>query len=103
MKAKEITMQIVKNLGNYEAVRLEATFTVLENEDLTQCFCDAKQKLQNAFQKAYNKKETLTLTHPRFNGICSALLNAKTDIKEIEKYFVISDEVKQYFLKHDLI
>lgn len=103
MKAKEITMKIVKNLGNYEAVRLEATFTVLENEDLTQCFCNARQKLETAFQVAYNKKEVLTPKHPRFDGICSALLNEKTDIKEIEKYFVISDEAKQYFLKHDLI
>ena len=103
MKAKEITMQIVKNLGNYEAVRLEATFFLDEKDDLTQSFVSAREKLENAFQKAYNKKETLTLTHPRFNGICSALINAKTDIREIEKYFVISDEVKQYFLKHDLI
>ena len=103
MKAKEITMQIVKNLGNYEAVRLEATFVLTENDDLTQCFTEAKQKLENAYQKAYNKKEVLTLSHPRFNGICSALINAKTDMNELKKYFVISEEANDYFIKHDLI
>ena len=103
MKAEKITMQIVKNLGNYEAVRLEATFFLDEKDDLTQSFVSAREKLETAFKVAYNKKEVLTPKHPRFDGIRSVLLNGKTDIKEIEKYFVISDEAKQCSLEHDLI
>ena len=55
MKPTEITMQIVKNLGNYETCRLEATYTLDENDDLTQSFITARKDLETAFAKAYEK------------------------------------------------
>ena len=32
MKPKEITMQIVKNIGNYEMARLQATYELADGE-----------------------------------------------------------------------
>ena len=103
MKATEITMQIVKNLGNYESVRLEATWLLEDDDDINQSFKNGRAILEQAFKSSYSKKEVLTLSHPRFNGVCRALHNGDTDIIEIEEHFVVSSEAKDYFIKHDLI
>ena len=103
MKPEKITMQIVKNLGNYEAVRLEATWFLEDDEDINQAFKNGRAMLEQAFTASYSKREVLTLSHPRFNGICRALHNGDTDILEIEKLFIVSSEAKDYFIKHDLI
>ncbi len=59
MKSTTITMQIVKNLGNYEMVRLEATYTLTEMEadNIEDSFVNARGQLERAFKKAYNKTE----------------------------------------------
>ena len=59
MKATTITMQIVKNLGNYEAARLEVTYTLTEMEAdyIEDSFVNARGQLERAFKKAYNKTE----------------------------------------------
>ena len=114
MKPTEITMQIVKNLGNYETCRLEATYTLDDNDDLTQAFVTARQQLETAFAKAYEKpkeqkekqpekRKPLTLTSPEFDRVCKALAEGRTDMKELKKFFVLSYDVMDYFNKHDLI
>ena len=115
MKPTEITMQIVKNLGNYETCRLEASFTLDENDDLTQSFVKARKDLETAFAKAYGKPKEpekrkepeklkeLTLTSPEFDRVCRALGEGRTDMKELKKFFIIEKEVIDYFTKHDLI
>ena len=59
MKATTITMQIVKNLGNYEMCRLEATYTLTEMEanHIEDAFINARGQLERAFRKAYDKLE----------------------------------------------
>ena len=111
MKPTEITMQIVKNLGNYETCRLEATFTLDDKDDLTQAFVTARQQLETAFSKAYGKqkekqpekRKELNLTSPEFERVCKALGEGRTDMKELKKFFIIEKEVIDYFNKHDLI
>ena len=111
MKPTEITMQIVKNLGNYETCRLEATYTLDENDDLTQAFVTARKQLETAFEKAYEKpkekqpekRKELNLTSPEFDRVCKALAEGRTDMKELKKFFIIEKEVIDYFTKHDLI
>ena len=111
MKPTEITMQIVKNLGNYETCRLEATYTLDEKDDLTQAFVTARKQLETAFAKAYEKqkekepekRKQLTLTSPEFERVCKALAEGRTDVDELKKFFIIEKEVIDYFTKHDLI
>ena len=57
MKPTEITMQIVKNLGNYETCRLEATYTLDENGDLTQSFITARKDIETAIKRCEVYKE----------------------------------------------
>ena len=109
MKAKEITMQIVKNLGNYETARLEAVYELMENEtDLNLAFMSARNELEAAFNAAYQKpkqieRKELTMISPELNRVCAALQNGQTDFADIQKYFIISKEVLNLLIDKKLI
>lgn len=109
MKPTEITMQIVKNIAMFETVRLQATYTLDDNDDLTQTFVTARKDLETAFAKAYEKpkepekRKDLNLTSPEFDRVCKALAEGRTDMKELKKFFIIEKEVIDYFTKHDLM
>ena len=102
MKTTEITMQIVKYLGNYETCRLEASFTLDPTDDLTQSFMMARRELENAYAKCYGVKPKLTEKSKEFNRICKALHEGKTDIDELREHFDVSD-VMDYFKEKKLI
>ena len=107
MKPTEITMQIVKNLGNYETCRLEATFTLDDGDDLETAFKSARQQLENAYEKAYNvkkdKRKVLELNSKEFDRVCKALHEKKTDINELQEFFKLSDVIIKYFKDNKLI
>ena len=117
MKPTEITMQIVKSLGNYETCRLEATYTLDDNDDLTQAFVTARQQIETAFAKAYEKPKEpkepkekqpeklkpLTFKSPEFERVCKALAEGRTDVEELKKFFIFGNEIIDFFNKHDLI
>ena len=102
MKPTEITMQIVKNLGNYETCRLEASFTLDPTDNLQESFLQARQELENAYEKCYGIKPKLTEKSKEFNRICKALHEGKTDIDELRERFDVSD-VMDYFKENKLI
>ena len=61
MKPKEITMQIVKNIGNYEMARLQATYELADGEGDTReamadLFKEARKDLEFAFIRSYGKQ-----------------------------------------------
>ena len=61
MKPKEITMQIVKNIGNYEMARLQATYELVDGEGDTReamanLFREARKDLEFAFIRSYGKQ-----------------------------------------------
>ena len=110
MKADKITMQIVKNLGNYEMVRLEATYTLTEMEadHIEDAFVNARGQLEMAFKKAYNKTEIervekgaiekITLTDKKqMNRVLNAVKGGKLSIDEVRAQFEITDELKDFF------
>ena len=107
MTPKEITMQIVKSIGLYETCRLEATFTLDEKDDLTQSFVTARKQLEKAFETAYGIKKddrkSLELNSKEFDRVCKALKDGKTDLKDLEKYFIVSNEAVNYFEEKQLI
>ena len=90
MKPTEITMQIVKNLGNYETCRLEASFTLDPTDNLQESFLQARRELEKAYEKCYGIKPKLTEKSKEFNRICKALHEGKTDIEDLRKYFDVS-------------
>jgi hypothetical protein len=108
MKPTQITMQIVKNLGNYETARLECTYTLDEGDEVLMSFRNARYELEKAYAAAYEKKqpatrEELTVTHPQFTPVCKALYENRVDLTELQKFYVINKEAFEYFVKHKLI
>ena len=110
MKATTITMQIVKNLGNYEAVRLEATFSLIEMEadHIEDSFVNARNQLERAFKKAYNKTEIervekgavekIALTDKKqMNRVLKAVKDGRLSTEDVRSQFEITDELKEFF------
>ena len=102
MKPTEITMQIVKNLGNYETCRLEASFTLDPTDNLQESFLQARRELERAYAKCYGIKPKLTEESEKFKRICKALHEGKTDIDELREHFDVSD-VMGVFKENGLI
>ena len=117
MKAEKITMQIVKNLGNYETVRFEAEFLVEEGELLIDCFSIAKQELENSFNELYKKpkqpeakqpeakteRKELVFASPEFYRVCKALDDGKADLKYVQQYYILNKECIEYMTENKLI
>lgn len=121
MKATTITMQIVKNLGNYEAARLEATYTLTEMEadHIEDSFVNARGQLERAFKKAYNKTEServekwkrellervykgsiekIPLTDKKqISRVLKAVRDGRLSTEEVREQFEITDEQRDFF------
>ena len=115
MKATTITMQIVKNLGNYEMCRLEAIYTLteMETDHIEDAFVNARNQLERAFKKAYNKTEVervekgaiekIALTDKKqMNRVLKAVKDGKLSIEDVRGQFEITDELKDFFKLHEV-
>ena len=114
MKAKEITMQIVKNLGNYETARFEATYTLDKGDDVEQSFLAARAELERAYAKAYEQpkqqsqpkqqpqpkeRAVLTFEMPEYIRCKKALDNGKVTIAELQNHFILTEPIIIELLK----
>ena len=103
-------MQIVKNLGNYEMARLEATYTLTEMEadHIEDSFVNARGQLERAFKKAYNKTEIervekgaiekVALTNKKqMNRLLKAVKDGRLSIDDVRAQFELTDELKEFF------
>lgn len=113
MKSTEITMQLVKNVGNYETVRLQSTYSLTENDDLIQAFVKAKSDLEQAFKEAFKNdittktpkknKEILEIGGSEFIRVCKALKDEKTDIRQVQEHYILSDAALNYLFENKLL
>ena len=53
MKAKEITLNLTRNLGNYETARMTVTYEVTEDDDVVDSFVSAKLEINEAFDALF--------------------------------------------------
>ena len=129
MKPKEITLQIVKNIGNYEMARLQATYELMEGEAeerdaLAHLFREARKDLEYAFIQSYGKKsysrdeevtsvvteasdgEILTTDKVRMTTkrqeqrVLSALQNGDMTVEYVASNFLLSEEQMEFFKAH---
>ena len=90
MKAIEIRMQIVKNIGNYETVRLEAVYDVdIDNRDVSVLFREARQQLEDSFRAMYSRqseKQVLSLDTKEIESIAKALKTGRKTMTELHNH-----------------
>ena len=124
MKPKEITMQIVKNIGNYEMARLQATYELADGEGDTReamadLFREARKDLEFAFIRSYGKQsynrneeveeatdqdevrdittDRVRLTSRSVKRVVDALKKGEMTVEYVERNFILTDEQVDFF------
>ena len=110
MKPTEIKMQIVKNIGNFQSVRLEATYSLdsTSPENIEECFKRARYDLEKSFISIYSKNEIKEGVNDieevedkpepnkqQFQRLLKGYRAGNITIEEIEREFFINDELKE--------
>ena len=119
-------MQIVKNIGNYEMARLQATYELADGEGDTReamadLFREARKDLEFAFIKSYGKQsynrdeeivenvletdevgdittDKVRLTTKRhLQRVLDALRNGDMTVEYVDRNFMLSDEQLEFF------
>ena len=115
-------MQIVKNIGNYEMARLQATYELADGEGATReemadLFREARKDLEFAFIKSYGKQsynrdeevvetdevgdittDKVKLTTKRQEQrVLDALKNGDMSVEYVERNFILTDEQVDFF------
>ena len=109
MKPTEIKMQIVKNIGNFQSVRLEATYSLDSTSptEIEECFKKARYDLEKSFISIYSKneikegvndvEEVVEKPEPnkqQFQRLLKAYRAGNITIEEIESEFMLSNELR---------
>lgn len=109
MKPTEIKMQIVKNIGNFQSVRLEATYSLdsTSQTEIEECFKKARFDLERSFITIYSKNEIKEGVNnveesdkpepnrQQFQRLMKAYRAGNITIEEIEREFVLSKELRE--------
>ena len=114
MKATEIKMQIVKNIGNFQSVRLEATYSLDSTSptEIEDCFKKARFDLEKSFITIYSKSEIKEGVNDveedgekpepnkqQFQRLLKGYRTGNITIEEIEGEFTLSEELKEQLIK----
>ena len=109
MKPTEIKMQIVKNIGNFQSVRLEATYSLdsTSPSEIEECFKKARYDLEKSFISIYSKSEIKEGVNDieegaekpepnkqQFQRLLKGYRAGNITIEEIESEFMLSDELR---------
>ena len=117
-------MQIVKNIGNYEMARLQATYELTDGEGDTReamadLFREARKDLEFAFIRSYGKQsysrdeevvetdevgdittDKVRLTTKRqMQRVLDALVNGDMTEEYVARNFILTDEQVEFFSK----
>ena len=112
MKAKEITLNLTRNLGNYETARMAVTYEINEGDDVIDSFKSAQLEINEAFDalfpdynagsyveksdENYNnettiKKQPLMIDDDKFLKIKKRIMNGTLTIEDVEKYYELGE------------
>ena len=117
MKAKEITLNLTRNLGNYETARMAVTYEINEGDDVVDSFKSAQLEINEAFDALfpdYNavsyveksseidhddeatiKKQPLTIDDDKFLKIKKRIMNGTLTIEDVEKYYELGERERE--------
>lgn len=117
MKAKEITLNLTRNLGNYETARMAVTYEINERDDVIDSFKSAQLEINEAFDALfpdYNagsyveksvesnydnettiKKQQLMIDDDKFLKIKKRIMNGTLTIEDVEKYYELGERERE--------
>ena len=110
MKQTEIEIQITKNLGNYENIRLGGEWSIEEGDNYEQAYRDALAQLNKVFDELYHPKQNATQNEkqvqnakqkvefgtPLLQSICNRIAEkADLTLETIEQYYDLTPEARK--------
>ena len=117
MKAKEITLNLTRNIGNYETARMAVTYEINEGDDVVDSFKSAQLEINEAFDALfpdYNagsyveksvesnydnemtiKKQQLMIDDEKFLKIKKRIMNGTLTIEDVEKYYELGERERE--------
>jgi len=118
MKAKEITLNLTRNLGNYEFARMAITYEVNESDDVVDSFKSAQIEINEAFDALFpdyygveqyvektdnielegkegTLKTELIENSSEFNKIAKRIESGTMSISDVEEYYCLNDNVRK--------
>jgi len=119
MKAKEITLNLTRNIGNYEFARMAVTYEMNDGDDVVDSFKSAQVEINEAFDALFpdyygveqyveksDKQEyeqvhkgilktELVENSSEFNKVVKRIESGAMTISDVEEYYCLSDNVRQ--------
>jgi hypothetical protein len=115
MKAKEITLNLTRNLGNYEFARMAITYEVNEGDDVVDSFKSAQIEINEAFDELFPDyygveqyveksneqihegilKTELIENSTEFDKIVKRIKSGAMTISDVEEYYCLNNNVRQ--------
>ena len=115
MKAKEITLNLTRNLGNYETARMAVTYEMNDDDDVIDSFKSAQVEINEAFDELFPNyygveqyveksneqihegilKVVLVENSTEFDKIVKRIKSGAMTISDVEEYYCINDSVRQ--------
>lgn len=115
MKAKEITLNLTRNLGNYEFARMAITYEVNEGDDVVDSFKSAQIEINEAFDELFPDyygveqyveksneqihegilKTELIENSTEFDKIVKRIKSGAMTISDVEEYYCLNNNVRK--------
>ena len=115
MKAKEITLNLTRNLGNYEFARMAITYEMNEGDDVIDSFKSAQIEINEAFDALFPDyygveqyveksneqihegilKTELIENSTEFDKIVKRIKSGAMTISDVEEYYCLNNNVRQ--------
>ena len=115
MKAKEITLNLTRNLGNYETARMAVTYEMNDGDDVVDSFKSAQAEINEAFDALFPDyygveqyveksneqihegilKTELIENSTEFDKIVKRIKSGAMTISDVEEYYCINNNVRQ--------
>ncbi len=115
MKAKEITLNLTRNLGNYETARMAVTYEMNDGDDVVDSFKSAQVEINEAFDALFPDyygveqyveksneqihegilKVELVENSTEFDKIVKRIKSGAMTISDVEEYYCLNNNVRQ--------
>lgn len=116
MKAKTINLQLVKNVGNYESVRLGGEWSLDKDEDMNKAMTKAYDELNEAFailmqqkqdaaqvseeeqakaEANASGKEFLQWGTPKHQQVVQAVMEGRANLDKVKEFYTFTSETEK--------
>lgn len=95
MKTKQVELELVKNLGNYETAKIRLVATITEKENAEDAVANLNEMIKRTFKRLYEKPETKS----EKKEITNSLIKRNEEGKIIVEYSKEADSLFQRIRK----